>query len=109
MDIKNNYGNQVCGNAKCNINNGLKVHGNVNANVINRTPWVEQTIICGDDHEVVEPEREPKLWEVIVAGIVVVLFSPFILLVYLAMNPDKLLAVLVVVGIFLAIYYKNFI
>lgn len=104
MDIENNYGNQVCGN----INNGLKVHGNVNTNIINCTSG-EQTIICGDDDEVVEPKREPKLWEVIVAGIVVVLFSPFILLVYLAMNPDKLLAVLVVVGIFLAIYYKNFI
>lgn len=109
MDIKNNYGNQVCGNAKCNINNGLKVHGNVNANVINRTPWVEQTIICGDDDEVVEPEREPELWRIIVASIVFILFSPVFLLLYLILNPDKLLAVLVVVGIFLAIYYKNFI
>ena len=31
--VENNYGNQVCGN----INNGLKVHGNVNANIINCT------------------------------------------------------------------------
>lgn len=100
MDIENNYGNQVRG-----ITIGSKTI------VINRTPWVEQTIICDDDddHEVVEPEREPELWQIIVTGILVILFSPFILLVYLAINPDKLLAVLVVVGIFLAIYYKNFI
>ena len=100
MDIENNYGNQVRG-----VTIGSKTI------LINRGPWREQTIICDDDDddEAVEPKREPKLWEVIVAGIVVVLFSPFILLVYLAMNPDKLLAVLVVVGIFLAIYYKNFI
>ena len=99
MDIENNYGNQVRGNVKANIINGSRVRGNT----------IESKIIFCDADEVVEPESEPKLWQIIVACIVLILFSPFILLVYLAVNPDKLLAALVVAGIFWAIYYKNFI